>query len=55
MYTPAQFENTRRHMRNISLENARLTRFHEFQKNKADNLEKVIREKDKILREKEKR
>jgi transposase len=39
MYTSAQFENTRLHVRKLSQENATLKRFHEFQKIKADKLE----------------
>ena len=65
MYTPAQFENTRRTMRKLSQENATLRRFQQFQKQKSDKFEeenhtlkqkvnKLEREKEKLLEELEK-
>ena len=58
MYTPAQFENTRREIRSLRQENATLKRFHQFQKNKADILEEenhtLKQELEKIKRQKEK-
>lgn len=54
MYTPAQFENTRREMRKLSQENATLKRFHQFQKQKADRLDDMVHEKDKRIKELEK-
>lgn len=44
MYTPAQFENTRRTMRKLSQKNATLKRFHLFQKQKADKLEEELKQ-----------
>src|SRR5258708_13695002 len=58
MYTAAQFKNTRREIRTLRQENARLQRFHQFQKHKADTLEeenhrlKQGREKNKQEKEK---
>jgi len=65
MYTPAQFESTRRHIRKLSQENATFKRFHQFQKQKAEDLEdenhtlkqkvnKLEREKEKLEEELEK-
>lgn len=58
MYTTAQFENTRREIRSLRLENATLKRFHQFQKQKSDILEEenhtLKQELEKIKRQKEK-
>jgi transposase len=58
MYTLAQFENTRREIRALRQENATFKRFHQFQKNKADNLEEenhtLKKELEKIKQQKQK-
>src|SRR5579871_4605356 len=58
MYTPVQFENTRREIRSLRLENATLKRFHQFQKQKSDILEEenhtLKQELEKIKKQKEK-
>jgi len=51
MYTPAQYWNTRREIRFLRQENARLQRVHLYQKQKAEQTEKVIREQDKLINE----
>src|SRR5947207_3139036 len=51
MYTPAQFEDTRLQIRKLRQENATVKRFHQFQKQKAEDLEKVVLEKEKRIRE----
>lgn len=45
-----QFENTRREIWSLRQENATLKRFHQFQKQKADNLDDIIQEKDKRIK-----
>ena len=54
MYTPFQFEQTQKEIRQLRITNAGLKRWHLSQKQRADRLEKEGKEKDQKISQLEK-